>query len=139
MRYALINPSDEIVRTQEESRLDLSAGVRAGYRWVPVNDITNDTSTGDDIVKEPVVQTIFADRVERVTTIRDMTAQELDDLDTANADRQFEMLHAFARVVLDQVNALNARMNDANVAAGLGNVNAFTVQQMKNAIKARLR
>ncbi len=46
--------------------------------WVPYNNIVQDTTTGDDVVVEPPVVTIFADRVEEVSVRRDMTAGEID-------------------------------------------------------------
>jgi len=46
--------------------------------WVPYNNIVQDTTTGDDVVIEAPVVTIFADRVEEVSVRRDMTAGEID-------------------------------------------------------------
>lgn len=51
---------------------------------VPVERETDDTSSGPDIVTTRS-QTVEADRVHILTEIRDMTAQEIDDRDTAVA------------------------------------------------------
>lgn len=60
-------------------------------RVVPVVEETVDNSTGPDVVRSRT-ETVEADRVLRTTTIRDMTAQELDDRLTAEANIQRVLL-----------------------------------------------
>lgn len=53
--------------------------------WVPVVDVVNDTSTGEDVVSW-VVEEVQIDRLVRTTTIRDKTEQEIDAEDDAILD-----------------------------------------------------
>lgn len=47
--------------------------------WVEIQVITDNQATTSNTVMEPTVETIYVDRVERVTVIRDMSEQELLD------------------------------------------------------------
>ena len=89
-RYALIAPDDTIYTTKDESRIDLTAGVRDGYRWLPVVRSTVDNSTGPDTVSERADPVVEATQVSIVTTIRDMTQQEIDDRIDKEFDGQFQ-------------------------------------------------
>lgn len=86
--------------------------------WVPYLNITNDTSTGPDKVYEDPVENIYADRVERVSTIRDMTAQELDDQDTSGVDSLMDsngINRALAQVVFQLVNDVRTLNSQATI------------------------
>lgn len=53
--------------------------------WVPVVEETDDTSTGPDKITSAWVDTVEATRLLRTRTIRDRTAQEIDDAKTQAA------------------------------------------------------
>lgn len=97
--------------------------------WVPINNITNDISTGSDAVREGPVQTIFADRVERVTTIRDMTAQEIDAQNTAQTNSKIDASDRATHRIIFQL------VNDVRTLKGQGTI---TVQQYKDYYKSLL-
>jgi hypothetical protein len=63
--------------------------------WVPLVETVDNQATGPETVSS-TAETIHADRVERVRTIRDKTAQELDADKTARVDAvdrlQFEVM-----------------------------------------------
>jgi hypothetical protein len=85
--YALIGPGNVIVRIQDDRRLDLTAGVRAGYSWRIVENVTNNTSTlPPRYTKTATVQTIEPTRVLRTTTVSDMTPAEQNAVVAAEAD-----------------------------------------------------
>ena len=94
---------------------------------VPVVEETNDTSTGSDIVTTRV-ETVEADRVLVVTTIRDMTAQELDEDKTNRAVSEADM-------VLGEIQrrAMNLLFSLAKV-----NTPSLTVQQFLNAFEGSM-
>lgn len=78
MKYALVDPADQVVRYVDESRLDLDAGTRTGWRWLPVNEVRTDTSTGPDTIEERPAPVVLPTEVRRETIIRDKTALEID-------------------------------------------------------------
>jgi len=53
----------------------------SGPYWVPIHDIVDDQSTGQEIIVEDPVVTIYWNKVERVRVKRDMTPTELDAFD----------------------------------------------------------
>ena len=84
---ALINPAGAIVKTRDSSRLDPNAGVRAGYSWRLIENVTNNTSTlAPRYTKSATVQAIEPARVLRTTTISDMTQAEQNAVVAAEAD-----------------------------------------------------
>lgn len=79
MIYALIGSDNQISREISDRRLDLTAGVRGGYRWVPVEISVDDQSTQSRwTTLEPQVVTVEANRVTKIRVKRDMTAQEIE-------------------------------------------------------------
>jgi len=87
---------------------------------VPVVEETNDTSTGNDIVTTRV-ETVEADRVLVVTTIRDMTAQELADRTTEQLDNATQQLgvdpalKALAQAVFEILNDVRTLSNQGPI------------------------
>ena len=79
MKVALIGPGDVIVREVLAARVDTSAGVRAGYKWLPVVVEESDVSTGPDVTIDRTGPVVEETRVLYTRTRRDMTAQELSD------------------------------------------------------------
>lgn len=77
------------------------------------------------------VLTVGADKVTAAYTVTDKTAQEIDDEKALQADALFS---AFALVVLDEFNVIRAALANA----GVPNMAPRTVQQLKNAVKAKL-
>ena len=86
-RYALVAPDYTIYTERDQNRIDFDAGVRDGYRWLPIEVVTDDRSTTEEKVAEPMVQTIEADRVMRTQVIRDKTTQEIEAECTARAEQ----------------------------------------------------
>ena len=85
--YALIGPSNVIVKTRDSSRLDPNAGVRGGYSWRIIENVTvNNATLAPRYTKSATVQTIEPARVLRTTTITDMTQPEQDAVVAAEAD-----------------------------------------------------
>lgn len=77
--YALVAPDDSIHTEKDETRIDFTAGLRDGYRWLRIDNITDDQTTQSQwVVTDPMVQTVLADRVTRTTVRRDMTQAEID-------------------------------------------------------------
>lgn len=78
MDYALVAPDDTITLRRRDTELDLSAGVKAGYRWLPIENVSQDTSTlaPDFCTHDPVQTSVLVDKVQFITTKRDMTTQE---------------------------------------------------------------
>lgn len=103
-------------------------------RVVPVEAETTDTSTGPDIVTTRTT-TVEADRVLDATLIRDMTAQEISDRDTAEAD------NAEASVFTDDpiFRAVMLTMRDGLTAVRDGQLAGATDQQITDQLKARFR
>lgn len=123
--YALVDPADEIVRQVSEERLDLNAGTRAGYRWLPVQESTSDTSTlAQSYVKKSVSVTVQADHVARVTTIEDMTPAEIDAVNDARAERELKesvgkLLLAVFRKLAHNERVLFKMAKDAGLVSNL--------------------
>lgn len=59
--------------------------------WVPVVEIENNTAVTPYFIREPASVVIYADRVEKVTVIRDKTTPELDADDQRKVDRMAEI------------------------------------------------
>jgi hypothetical protein len=86
-RYALIDDAGAIVRVRDEARIDLTAGMRDGYSWRVVENVTVDNSTlPAQFTKRATVETIEANRVLRTTTVLDMTQAEIDAVKAAVVD-----------------------------------------------------
>lgn len=126
-RYALVAPDDTIYTEKAEERIDLTAGVRDGYRWLPIVNEVNDTTTQQEyVVTEPVVETIEVARVLRSRTRRDMTAQEI-------ADRKAELVLSDSDTVIAK--GLFKLANDFRVSQGQAEL---TVAQFRSWLEAQL-
>ena len=98
MLYALVDGTDTILKTRTNIT---PSNARPGLRWIPVNKSSVDISTDPRYFLKETVETVFADRVERVTTKRDMTAQEstarkgleVDDMDYIQNKVIFELVN----------------------------------------------
>jgi hypothetical protein len=60
--------------------------------WVPVIESVSDTSTGDAKRDLGWIETVFSDRIERVRTIRDKTAGEIELEDNQAIDDWLEQI-----------------------------------------------
>ena len=85
---ALVDPSGTDVREVPEARVDLSADVKEGYRWLPVVQEVVDESLpdGGPVITEPVETTVEPDRVLRRRRRRNMTPEEADTSENEAAD-----------------------------------------------------
>ena len=83
--------------------------------WVSLYEIIDNQSTGQYTVLENYVQTIYSNKVERVRIKRDMTAQEMEELDDQLATDSLNdrgILKALAKALytlVNQVRALNSQ------------------------------
>lgn len=101
---ALVDGADQIVRMVREHLIDQTAGVRTGYKWLPIVDLPdNDTSTGPDVVKSAPVFAVEPTRVTAQITIRDMTAQELSDDKDAKVSRADKVLYEVLFEIVNRV------------------------------------
>lgn len=117
-RYALVGPGDVIHTERDESRIDLTAGTRDGYRWLPIVPETTGVPEGPDTVLGPVVETIEPARVLRTRERRAMTAQEIDARAAATADSVLVAgadTAALGKVLAEVI----FRVSNGNVPAGL--------------------
>lgn len=101
---------------------------------VPIEAETTDTSTGPNVVttRETIVE---ADRVLDATTIRDMTAQEISDRDTAQADSAEDRVFSSDPVFL----SIMLTMRDALKAVRDGQLNGLSDAQITAQLKNRFR
>jgi len=132
-KHALINPQGAIVREDPTSKIDPeqiagTGGLRTGYKWLPIVEERVSTATqGNEKVRtEGPVETIEADRVLRVWTTRDMTAQELDADKERFLDGQLEAV---------QWKAIFLILNEAREGNGK---RAITAQQFRTWVKEQL-
>lgn len=126
-RYALVAPDDSIHTEKDETRIDFDAGLRDGYRWLRIDNITNDTTTQDRwITTEPMVEAVLADRVARTRTRRDMTAAEID---AAKASRSASLVDDV------QWKAIFILLNEIR---GLNGQQAVSVAQFRNWIEGQM-
>lgn len=84
-QYALVNGLDEIVDSREFATTPPDLQATEGVRWLPYVD-TNPPHDPVTQVKTGPVISVGASEVTRVWTVRDKTAQELDDDRTAEVD-----------------------------------------------------
>lgn len=92
-------------------------------RVVPIVDETVDNSTGADVVRERT-ETIEATRVLRTTTVRDMTALELD----ARLDQRASIQDVLLRVITNHENRIRTLESRPSV----------TEEQVRNFLKGLL-
>lgn len=132
--YALITRDLSTIRktASQVTPIDPAQLDPAKPYWVPINTITNDISTGSEIVREGPVTTIYANRVEKVTTIRDKTAQELDTQDQNAVDR----IASIGSIDYAQFQLLFQIVNDVRTLKGQGTI---TAQQFKTYVKGLIR
>jgi len=136
MEHALI--TRDLLTVIKRRDIDPSAVIPPGSLhidkpyWVPYNRITNDTSTGPNKTYENPVETIYADRVELVTEIRDKTPVEIDAEDDAVAADMMDnagVVRALAQTLFEVV-------NDVRVLKGQGTI---TGTQFKTYLKGLIR
>lgn len=125
-KYALVDDSDTVRDVKDERRVDLTAGTRAGWRWLIVNDVVTDNSTSPDKVPEPVVETVLANEVRRLRVIRDMTAQEISDRDDVIVASEVDRVLGKALFIIE------------NRLRGLEGRQTVTKNQFLNWLKANL-
>jgi hypothetical protein len=119
--FALINPHGEIDRTARD--IDPTVPTKAGWRWIPV-EITRPSTSSTQILEGPVV-TILDDKVTRIWSVRERTADELE----AIKDRQVDGVNQLTVAIgLDHENRIRA----------LEGKPAVTLAQFRAALKARL-
>jgi len=122
MMYALIEIIPNTIREFREFGTDMPLDVtRKGIKWLPVED-TEPPYDPATQVKEGPTTAVLADRVTRVWTVRQKTAQEIDDEKTSRVDNQ-ELI--IIRSFLDHENRIRAVLGAAQV----------TETQVKNAMK----
>lgn len=129
-RIALISDTDAIIRIERADRIDQTAGLRAGYRWLPVELVVVDTSTGPDTVTETSDPVVEAARVAVTRTSRDMTAGELAQrvTDRANTLLNEPLFRALGLVVFDLINDVRDRHGQGPI----------TMAQFRNLIESKL-
>jgi hypothetical protein len=120
--YALIDPDGEVNRTA--TNVDPTVQTRAGWEWLPV-EVTNPSYDPTTQVKEGPTVTVLADKVTRVWTVRDKTADELD-ADKDAVISAFDML------------AFKVLFNHENRIRALEGKGTVTAAQFRTAMKALL-
>ncbi len=157
-RYALVYvPSLTIVAEKDESRIDLSAGIKPDYKWCVVQNELVDLSTPDNTdTKSSTAEFIepAQDRVRRVRTVVDKTAQEISDekdqivaqIDTPSRDMQYASLiltKEILSLIFNVVNELRAADGDAPLTLAQfntffqNNKDSISNTQYKNYLKDR--
>lgn len=101
---------------------------------VPYDVETTDTSTGPDRVTSRTV-TVEADRVLEAIAIRDMTAQEISDRDTAQADEAEASVFTNDKILV----AVMLTMRDGLKAVRDGQLAGATDAQITAQLKTRFR
>lgn len=129
-KLALVDPADQIIRQVRADRVDLTAGVRAGYRWLPVEVDRVNTSTGPDTVTEYTGPVVEVSRVAYTLTTRDMTAQEISDRNDGRVSSLVNdpVFKALATAVFELV-------NDVRTLKGQGTI---TPAQFRAYLKSKL-
>jgi hypothetical protein len=87
-------------------------GTDVGLKWLPV--LVDTVGTPADPIANPPVQTIFADRIERVTTLRERTPQEAAAQKNLQATSDADQI--LAKMALLLVNGLLRAINDQRAA-----------------------
>lgn len=130
--YALVDDQDQIVKTADSARVDLTAGVETGYSWRPiVNAVVDNSTPGNNYIhhSDPVVA-VTPTEVTRTVTISDMTAQEIDDIKGARADRVTNTeIGKLLEVVFETMYDLDARVRvlEGQPARNLGQFKTYAV------------
>jgi hypothetical protein len=126
--YVLLQNSDDSILEEVDGDKRFRSGTpptlrpEKGMRWLPIT-ITNPAHDGTTQVKEGPVLTINADNVTRVWTVRDKTAQELDEIEN---DRTLHKLNLLKPLI--------KALNDGSFVPGSNHTNA----QLKAIIKSHL-
>jgi hypothetical protein len=123
MKYALVNPEDEVVEIKFEDAIPSNQltgqGMKAGWRWLVVNEIENDTSTSPYKIYEAQTVDVQANEVIITRTIRDATTQEANVQKNELVNRELTTQNiALARGLKLALNALFFVMNEERVARG---------------------
>ena len=120
-RIALVSDIDEIIRIVPEETIDQTAGVKAGYRWLPVVYIEVDNSTLDAeyTVVDRTGPTVEATQVSFTLTTRDMTQQELDTKNDGEIDsiQTSSITRALAKALFQTLNYARAANGDPELTA----------------------
>jgi len=124
--YALVDDQDTIL---DYRKFDSAPVDPAGkpWRWLPV--IVTDPVKGDNQIKEGPVVTVNPADVTRVWTVRDKTAQELDDENTTKATIKIEAEDIATHKIIFQL------VNDVRALEGK---QPITPQQYKDYYKGLL-
>lgn len=126
-RYALVAPDNSIHTEKDETRIDFTAGLREGYRWLRIDNITDDTTTQNQwVTTDPMIEAVLADRVTRTSTRRDMTSAEID---AAKASRSASLVDDV------QWKAIFILLNEIR---GLKGQQAVSVAQFRNWIEGQM-
>ena len=104
MLHALIGPNNEIIRI--EDNIDPNVGTKAGYYWLPVNDISRPSYNSNLYVAKQVV-TITEDAVVRDWELRDKTQDEIND-------DKMNIVNNIDNLVLNTLLSLENRMRSIN-------------------------
>jgi hypothetical protein len=134
--HALVGPNDVIDRIM--ANIDPNAGTKPGYRWLPVEDTNPGHDSATQIKTGPVV-TVETARVTRVWTVRDKTAQELEDEATARRDavasamdQVDDITRAAVLVIMDELNLHSTRLAEIITAGS----NAASLAGFRTAMQA---
>lgn len=123
MTHAVIGPTNEVYRYSDNINPN-EIYVKKGFKVLPV-EYTDPAYDSSVQVKEGPVTTVLPDKVTVVYTLRDKTAQELDDDKTGMID---SLDRRILRIIFNQENRLRVLEGKANV----------TFQQFKTALKNAL-
>lgn len=142
MRHALVGPSDEIIKTAE--RVDPTVDTKPGYRWLPFPKPVRPSYNRktEALVNDGL--TVSADQVVQTYSVRNKTAQEIDDdketaLESALDSGKYG---ALAQVILQLENDnrdIKAKINE--LAPGTfpkARAQQITMRQLKDGLKALL-
>lgn len=125
MNYALVRPNDTIEVILPDRAIDLSAQVRPGWRWLPVEDAGAPVFDATTQVREGPINMVEETRVFRSYVVRDKTQAELD----ATREQQVTNFDVVAfKVALNHENRIRTLEGRAQVTAA----------QFRNALKALL-
>lgn len=110
--HALVRLADSTI-LYERSDIDPSAGTKPGLVWLPVEVST----VGSGPITSGVVTTVLADKVTRVTTFREKTAEEISADKDAQTTKlaegvEFELI---GKVLFQMVNEIRVLKGQATI------------------------
>lgn len=115
-RLALVAPDDTIHEFKPADKVDLTAGTKAGYRWLPVVTVDVDTSTGANTTTERTGPVVEATQVTFTRTTRDMDASETDVRKSDIMARLYDDPAFKALIDTIRIDVLNALKSGPNVS-----------------------